>query len=423
MASVQDRVWLAGPCLVSAGAHRAGFPLAAFDFDSTLAPCRKRGADAGATLARLRHLSTTHDIAIFTNQAGARDRPEVLLGLQQYVAALDALGARPHVFAALERDGYRKPCTGMWLEYLARFGPPSAAFYCGDAAGRKAAVESGDAAGRKADHSDADWLFARNIGVPFTTPESFFGREPPVWCPVALECRALRALPWDAETAPLADARSIEMAREALAARPAVVGRQPPAERQPLQEAAYEQLRQLLVDNARAGASTLVVPVAPPGSGKSTARARVGAIVRGLPNLLDLPDLQVAERLEDYYRPAPMTPPRRGVYYVDACHLTTAHRAKAAAEAVANGHRPVFVHVDTPRAVSEHFNAARSQLGLLPPGDRPEVWHETISDIAVRTSWARYQPPTPAEVAPWPLVRVPFELASDRPELVRYRYS
>jgi len=72
------------------------------------------------------------------------------------------------IFAATEKDIFRKPLPGMWyaLECLYKSENISidmdASFYVGDAAGR-----SGD-------HAGSDRKFASNIGVKFFTPEEYF---------------------------------------------------------------------------------------------------------------------------------------------------------------------------------------------------------------------------------------------------------
>ncbi|PIL23691.1 hypothetical protein GSI_13440 [Ganoderma sinense ZZ0214-1] len=73
-----------------------------------------------------------------------------------------------HIFAAIEKDGYRKPIPGMWYELHRIFAEqdvqidvPNSFFV-------------GDAAGRPNDHSSTDRKLALNIGIPFHTPEAYF---------------------------------------------------------------------------------------------------------------------------------------------------------------------------------------------------------------------------------------------------------
>jgi bifunctional polynucleotide phosphatase/kinase len=66
------------------------------------------------------------------------------------------------VIAATERDIFRKPRPGMWLEVKKLFPKAELSFYCGDAAGRNS------------DHADTDRKMALNLDVPFYVPEQLF---------------------------------------------------------------------------------------------------------------------------------------------------------------------------------------------------------------------------------------------------------
>lgn len=68
-------------------------------------------------------------------------------------------------------DEYRKPSPSMWTYFTKTLNSDlqidfSKSFYCGDAAGRPK------------DHSNDDRMFAKNNGLNFHTPESFFLEQP-----------------------------------------------------------------------------------------------------------------------------------------------------------------------------------------------------------------------------------------------------
>ena len=82
-------------------------------------------------------------------------------------------GVPIRVLAALNKyDIYRKPNIGMWQVvrdlYLEQGYEIdlSTSLFVGDAAGRM-----GGGRGRVKDHSDTDFKFALNAGIPFITPE------------------------------------------------------------------------------------------------------------------------------------------------------------------------------------------------------------------------------------------------------------
>ncbi|KAI0811093.1 PNK3P-domain-containing protein [Irpex lacteus] len=73
-----------------------------------------------------------------------------------------------HIYAATEKDGYRKPMPGMWYEIRRLYEEQ------GVHIDLDASFFIGDAAGRKGDHSSSDRKWALNVGIPFMTPEEYF---------------------------------------------------------------------------------------------------------------------------------------------------------------------------------------------------------------------------------------------------------
>jgi bifunctional polynucleotide phosphatase/kinase len=147
----------------------------------------------GSVPARLRALHADgFALLVFSNQAGLKlvDGAKAAEKVQKFKrkvgAALAALDLPVSVYAATEKDGFRKPATGMWERALGDRGwraedvDHKASFFVGDAAGRLA----GMVAGKKvaADFSASDRHFAENVGVGFQTPEEYFlGKEARDW--------------------------------------------------------------------------------------------------------------------------------------------------------------------------------------------------------------------------------------------------
>ena len=176
--------------------------IAAFDLDSTLIVCssgKKFSRDAhdwkwwdACVSGELRKL---HDdgylVNIVTNQGGltlksdsktAKSDNKRLSDFKLKVhAILESLDIAISVYAATERDRFRKPRDGMWRELLEDHDLEEGSsldrensFFVGDAAGRQG---DEDGMGMK-DFACSDRDFGANVGVQFMTPEEYFHKAP-----------------------------------------------------------------------------------------------------------------------------------------------------------------------------------------------------------------------------------------------------
>ncbi|EPB85745.1 hypothetical protein HMPREF1544_07496 [Mucor circinelloides 1006PhL] len=162
--------------------------IAAFDLDGTLIATK-----SGRVFAKDEHdwrwwdpvvpkrIEALHDegfkIVIFSNQNGLNSDKKVKGFQYKIESILRQVNSPILVMAAMKKDKYRKPMTGMW-EWLEQNNDgvsidKSQSFYVGDAAGR----DDGWKPKYKKDHSCGDRKFADNINIAFHTPEEFFLKE------------------------------------------------------------------------------------------------------------------------------------------------------------------------------------------------------------------------------------------------------
>lgn len=151
-------------------------PTAAFDLDYTIIKTKstkKFPVDKDDWLylydhtdSFLRTLSKTHNIVIFSNQAGLKKTIKKEAFMEKIVNIIKDLSIPIKIYVSIENGFFRKPLTGLWGLYKMLKNNTNDSntddFYCGDAAGRKG------------DFSDTDFMFSQNIGVKFHTPEQLF---------------------------------------------------------------------------------------------------------------------------------------------------------------------------------------------------------------------------------------------------------
>ncbi|KAG8730175.1 hypothetical protein FRC11_007315, partial [Ceratobasidium sp. 423] len=172
-----------GPTTCLYGIHLEQKPtskVAMFDLDDTLIT-RKSGkkfsddpddwklwtANVGDKLREA--ISNGFSIVVISNQAGLPVKDREAKWKQKIPRiAQSALSDVPfRIFAAKEKDGFRKPMLGMWDALVDEFKKENvvidkaASYFVGDAAGRV----------KPKDHSAADRKLAHNMGIRFYTPD------------------------------------------------------------------------------------------------------------------------------------------------------------------------------------------------------------------------------------------------------------
>ncbi|KAF8682569.1 PNK3P protein [Rhizoctonia solani] len=175
-----------GPATCLYGIHleqKATSKVAMFDLDDTLIT-RKSGkkfsddsddwklwtTNVGEKLRNA--VSDGFSIVVITNQAGLPVKGREAKWKQKIPQiAQSAFSDIPfRIFAAKEKDGFRKPMLGMWDALVEEFKKEnvvidkSASYFVGDAAGRT----------KPKDHSAVDRKLAHNMGIQFYTPDQFF---------------------------------------------------------------------------------------------------------------------------------------------------------------------------------------------------------------------------------------------------------
>ncbi|KAI7902980.1 polynucleotide kinase 3 phosphatase-domain-containing protein [Cokeromyces recurvatus] len=162
--------------------------IAAFDLDGTLIKTKGKHVHSkdkhdwlwwdSMIPKRLEKLNNEgYQIVILSNQNGLRKFNMINDFKYKMENILSQVNSPILFMAALEKDMYRKPMTGMWdwlNTHIYTNIDKMQSLYVGDAAGREVDWKPN----KKKDHSCGDRKFAANLQINFYTPEEFFLNEP-----------------------------------------------------------------------------------------------------------------------------------------------------------------------------------------------------------------------------------------------------
>ena len=116
------------------------------------------------TLLKLREYQDNgYTLSIFTNP---RKETELRVNQHKQIRELFAAVGLNIRFYVAWKDGGVKPGLGMWNAFVKDLNYPDVDM--------ENSIYVGDAAGRENDYSSCDRAFAKNIGIPYRTPEQFF---------------------------------------------------------------------------------------------------------------------------------------------------------------------------------------------------------------------------------------------------------
>ncbi|KAF2418763.1 putative DNA 3'-phosphatase Tpp1 [Tothia fuscella] len=223
--------------------------IAAFDFDSTLISTKSKlrfARDANdwqwwnpVVPSTLRNLyDQGYTLAILSNQAAISlkntkgDMKSLSNFKNKATIVFSRLDLPISIYAATEKDRFRKPRLGMWQVLLGDLGlgiedvDLEGSIFVGDAAGRGESVRNGVKFGK--DHSccdrsattshvstrvnaDAVRDFAANAGIGFKTPEEFFLNEEPMPFTRAFDPVTFLSTPTPLDTTPLVFSKTNEV--------------------------------------------------------------------------------------------------------------------------------------------------------------------------------------------------------------------